>query len=76
VRATLTWLSWRAAPFAAIMMLAAYVIAPGLHLENPQGIRLFCEGAAKALRKQIAAVQADPGAGEVFRDVYDPGKAN
>jgi len=62
--------------FDALIMLAAFVIAPSPELKTPQGIRVFCEGAAEELRRQIAAVQADPNAGEVFRDVYDPGKAH
>ena len=62
--------------FDALMMLAAFVIAPSPILNSPQAIRLFCDGAAKELRKQIAAVQADPDAGDVFQGLYDPARAN
>lgn len=62
--------------FDALIMLASFVIAPSPDLKTPQGIRLFCDKAAKALRYQIAAIQADPDAGEVFKDVYDPARPN
>ncbi len=47
-----------------------------LHPAPLQGIRLFCDGAAKESRKQIVAVQAAPDASEVSKDVYDPARSN